>query len=231
MNNILIVDDDKDIREWLELDLKFSGYNVQTAKDGAEGLNKALNENFNLVILDVMMPKMDGFTVCQNIRKVKKDLPIILLTAKGTIDDKVTGFDCGANDYLVKPFDIQELLVRARALLRRNESVEMINSETLEAGVIKLFPDSLEVCISSKTIKLTPTEFEILYCLMQHVNQAVNYTTLLDEVWGYDADEDVRMVRVHVGCLRQKIERDPKNPDFVKTVTNVGYKLTPFLEQ
>ncbi len=231
MNNILIVDDDKDIREWLELDLKFSGYNVQTAKDGAEGLNKALNENFNLVILDVMMPKMDGFTVCQNIRKVKKDLPIILLTAKGTIDDKVTGFDSGANDYLVKPFDIQELLVRARALLRRNEPVETINSETLEAGVIKLFPDSLEASIASKTIKLTPTEFEILYCLMQHVNQAVNYTTLLDEVWGYDADEDVRMVRVHVGCLRQKIEPNPKNPDFVKTVTNVGYKLTPFLEQ
>ena len=231
MNNILIVDDDKDIREWLELDLKFSGYNVQTAKDGAEGLNKALNENFNLVILDVMMPKMDGFTVCQNIRKVKKDLPIILLTAKGTIDDKVTGFDSGANDYLVKPFDIQELLVRARALLRRNETIEMINSETLEAGVIKLFPDSLEACIASKTIKLTPTEFEILYCLMQHVNQAVNYSTLLDEVWGYDADEDVRMVRVHVGCLRQKIEPNPKNLDFVKTVTNVGYKLTPFLEQ
>ncbi len=231
MNNILIVDDDRDIREWLELDLKFSGYNVQSAKDGAEGLNKALNENFNLVILDVMMPKMDGFTVCKNIRKVKKDLPIILLTAKGTIDDKVTGFDCGANDYLVKPFDIQELLVRARALLRRNETVETMNSETLEAGVIKLFPDSLEACIASKTIKLTPTEFEILYCLMQHVNQAVNYTTLLDEVWGYDADEDVRMVRVHVGCLRQKIEPNPKNPDFVKTVTNVGYKLTPFLEQ
>ena len=231
MNNILIVDDDKDIREWLELDLKFSGYNVQSAKDGAEGLNKAINENFNLVILDVMIPKMDGFTVCQNIRKVKKDLPIILLTAKGTIDDKVTGFDCGANDYLVKPFDIQELLVRARALLRRNDTVENINAETLEAGVIKLFPDSLEDCIASKTIKLTPTEFEILYRLMQHVNQAVNYTTLLDEVWGYDADEDVRMVRVHVGCLRQKIEPNPKAPDFVKTVTNVGYKLTPFLEQ
>ncbi len=231
MNNILIVDDDKDIREWLELDLKFSGYNVQSAKDGAEGLNKALNENYNLVILDVMMPKMDGFTVCKNIRKVKKDLPIILLTAKGTIDDKVTGFDCGANDYLVKPFDIQELLVRARALLRRNEPVEALNTETLEAGDIKLFPDSLEVCIASKTIKLTPTEFEILYCLMQHVNQAVNYTTLLDEVWGYDADEDVRMVRVHVGCLRQKIEDNPKAPVFVKTVTNVGYKLTPFIEQ
>ena len=230
-NNILLVDDDKEIREWLELDLKFSGYNVTTAKDGAEGLQKAINENYNLIILDVMMPKIDCFTVCQNIRKVKKEIPIILLTAKGTIDDKVTGFDAGANDYLVKPFDIQELLVRMRALLRRNEPTQLTSTETLEIGEIKLYPDSLEVSISSKLIKLTPTEFEILYCLMQHVNQAVGYSTLLDEVWGYDADEDVRMVRVHVGCLRQKIEPNPKSPSFVKTVTNVGYKLTPFLEE
>lgn len=230
VNNILVVDDDKEIREWLELDLKFSGYNVFTAKDGMEGLQKAINENFNLIILDVMMPKMDGFTVCQNIRKIKKDIPIILLTAKGSIDDKVMGFDSGANDYLVKPFDIQELLVRMRALLRRNDVVSNIQTETLEIGEIKLFPDSLEASISSKMIKLTPTEFEILYCLMQHVNQAVGYSTLLDEVWGYDADEDVRMVRVHVGCLRQKIEPNSKTPTFVKTVTNVGYKLTPFLE-
>lgn len=230
-NNILLVDDDNEIREWLELDLKFSGYNVATAKDGMEGLQKALNENFNLIILDVMMPKMDGFTVCQNIRKAKKDIPIILLTAKGSIDDKVMGFDSGANDYLVKPFDIQELLVRMRALLRRNETNPIIQTENLEIGEIKLFPDSLEASISSKVIKLTPTEFEILYCLMQHVNQAVGYSTLLDEVWGYDADEDVRMVRVHVGCLRQKIEPNAKNPVFVRTVTNVGYKLTPFLEE
>ena len=229
--NILLVDDDKDIREWLELDLKFSGYNVTTASDGAEGLQKAINGDYCLIILDVMMPKIDGFTVCQNIRKVKKDIPIILLTAKGTIDDKVTGFDAGANDYLVKPFDIQELLVRMRALLRRSEPQKVVESETLQIGEIRLFPDSLEASISSKLIKLTPTEFEILYCLMQHANQAVGYSTLLDEVWGYDADEDVRMVRVHVGCLRQKIEPNPKSPTFVKTVTNVGYKLTPFAEE
>ncbi|MDD3593849.1 MAG: response regulator transcription factor [Candidatus Gastranaerophilales bacterium] len=230
INKILVVDDDKEIREWLELDLKLSGYMVEAAKDGLEGLNRAINEDFNLIILDVMMPKMNGFEVCQNIRKVKKDIPVIILTAKGTIDDKIEGFDSGANDYLVKPFDIQELLVRVRALLRRNETIVPSNSETLEIGEIKLFPDSLETSIASKIIKLTPTEFEILYCLMQHVNQAVSYSTLLDEVWGYDADEDVRMVRVHVGCLRQKIEPNPKSPSYVKTVTNVGYKLTPFFE-
>ena len=230
-NNILLIDDDNEIREWLELDLKFSGYNITTAKDGAEGLQKAINGSYDLIISDVMMPKIDGFTLCQNLKKVKPNIPIILLTAKGTIDDKVMGFDSGANDYLVKPFDIQELLVRMRALLRRNEPPQLSVAENLEMGEIKLHPDSLEVSISSNQIKLTPTEFEILYCLMQHVNQAVNYSTLLDEVWGYDADEDVRMVRVHVGCLRQKIEQNPKKPVFVKTVTNVGYKLTPFLEE
>lgn len=229
-NKLLIIDDDNEIREWLEFDLKLSGYDVQTAKDGLEGLNMALNNKFDLIVLDVMMPKMNGFDVCQNIRKVNKEIPIILLTAKGTIDDKITGFNMGADDYLIKPFDIQELLVRTRALLRRTEiaNPQVVTKEILEAGDIKLFADSLEVSVQSKIIKLTPTEFEILYCLMQHINQAVNYSTLLDEVWGYDADEDVRMVRVHVGCLRQKIEPDSKNPTYVKTVTNVGYKLTPY---
>lgn len=227
-NRLLIVDDDNEIRDWLELDLKLSGYSVETAKDGAEGLQKVLNGNFDLMVLDVMMPKMNGFEVCQNVRKSNKNIPIILLTAKGTIDDKITGFNSGADDYLVKPFDIQELLVRARALLRRNESVQTQKKEVLEAGEIKLYADSLEAGIKEEIIKLTPTEFEILYCLMQHINQAVSYSTLLDEVWGYDADEDVRMVRVHVGCLRQKIEENAKSPIYIKTVTNVGYKLTPF---
>jgi two-component system, OmpR family, alkaline phosphatase synthesis response regulator PhoP len=229
LNRLLIIDDDSEIREWLELDLKLSGYEVETASDGAMGLQKILNQKFDLIILDVMMPKMDGFEVCKNVRKANIAVPIILLTAKGTIDDKVVGFNSGADDYLVKPFDIQELLVRARALLRRSEtSLPAKTKEILEAGDIEILPDSLEASIKGKKIKLTPTEFEILYCHMQHINQAVSYTTLLNEVWGYDADEDVRMVRVHVGCLRQKIEPNPKNPTYLKTVTNVGYKLNPF---
>src|SRR5699024_6655466 len=134
-----------------------------------------------------------------------KKVPILLLTAKGAIEDKVKGFNCGADDYLVKPFDIQELLVRIRALLRRNAPVgNTSTNETLSLGEIKLFPESLETSIKGQIIKLTPTEFEILYCLMQYANKAVSLTTLLNEVWGYDEDEDVRMVRVHVGGLRQK---------------------------
>ncbi|MGN0031421.1 MAG: response regulator transcription factor [Candidatus Gastranaerophilaceae bacterium] len=231
---ILIVDDDDEIRELLEFDIASSGYFVDTAKDGMEGLNKALNNTYDLILLDVMMPKMNGFEVCKNIRQAKLSIPILLLTAKGTIDDKTTGFDCGADDYLVKPFDIQEVLLRIRVLLRRN-NIEIENSplsnEVLNCGDIEIFPESLEAVIVNRKVKLTPTEFEILYCLMQHFNNSVTLATLLDEVWGYDSNEDVRMLRVHVGGLRNKIEENAKSPKYLHTVTNVGYKLTPFAQE
>lgn len=230
---ILIVDDDDEIRELLEFDVAQSGYFVDTAKDGLEGLNKALNNSYDIILLDVMMPKMNGFDVCKNIRNAKINIPILLLTAKGTIEDKTEGFDCGADDYLVKPFDIQEVLLRIRVLLRRNQVAEDTNSlsnEILQAGDITIMPESLEVIIVNKKVKLTPTEFEILYCLMQHFNNPVTLAVLLDEVWGYDSDEDVRMLRVHVGGLRNKIEPNVKSPQYLHTVTNVGYKLTPFKE-
>lgn len=236
--SLLVVDDDDEIRELLEFDLAQSGYKIDTASDGFEGLEKAVNNFYDLVLLDVMMPKMNGFEVCKNIRKSKPELPVLLLTAKGTIDDKTQGFDCGADDYLVKPFDIQEVLLRVRALLRRKPDQSkdtVLKKEILKMGDIEIFPDSLETKINTtnedKRIKLTPTEFEILYCLLQHFNNAVPLATLLDEVWGYDSDEDVRMLRVHVGGLRQKIEKDTKKPAYLHTVTNVGYKLTPCGEE
>ena len=228
---LLVVDDDDEIRELLEFDLAHSGYIVDTACDGLDGLNKAVNNHYDLVLLDVMMPKMNGFDVCKNLRKAKPNIPVLLLTAKGTINDKTQGFDCGADDYLVKPFDIQEVLLRVKALMRRNtdtpQNESSFKQEILKMGDIELFPEALETSINGKKIKLTPTEFEILYCLMQHFNESVSLAVLLDEVWGYDSDEDVRMVRVHVGGLRQKIETDTKNPKYLHTVTNVGYKLTP----
>lgn len=228
---ILIIDDDDEIRELLEFDIRSSGYFVDCAKDGLEGLNKALNNTYDLILLDVMMPKMNGFDVCKNIRNAKLSIPILMLTAKGTIEDKTNGFDCGADDYLVKPFDVQEVLLRIRVLLRRNQidfGGNIVSDEVLRSGDIEIFPESLEAVVVNKKVKLTPTEFEILYCLMQHFNTPVTLATLLDEVWGYDSNEDVRMVRVHVGGLRNKIEPDSKNPKYLHTVTNVGYKLTPF---
>ena len=228
---LLIVDDDKQIRELLAFDIAQSGYIVDTAQDGQEGLNKALENNYDLILLDVMMPKMNGYDVCKNIRIAKPLVPVLLLTAKGTIEDKTQGFDCGADDYLIKPFEIQEVLLRIRALLRRSEGnnpQKQNTKEVLRAGDIEILPNSLEAVILEKKVKLTPTEFEILYCLMQHINTPVNLATLLDEVWGYDSNEDVRMVRVHVGGLRQKIEENTRNPKYLHTVVNVGYKLTPF---
>ena len=230
---ILIVDDDDEIRELLEFDVAQSGYFVDVAKDGLEGLNKALNNTYDLILLDVMMPNMNGFDVCKTIRQAKLAIPILMLTAKGTIYDKTEGFDCGADDYLVKPFDIQEVLLRIRVLLKRNEIMNKDNSlsdEITKIGDIEILPDTLEAVIINKKVKLTPTEFEILYCLMQHFNNPVTLATLLDDVWGYDSNEDVRMLRVHVGGLRNKIEADTKKPKYLHTVTNVGYKLTPFGE-
>ena len=231
---LLIADDDNEIRELLEFDLAQSGYSVDCAKDGEEALQKALSNNYDLILLDVMMPKMNGFDVCKNIRATKPEIPILMLTAKGTINDKTQGFDSGADDYIVKPFDIQEVLLRVRALVRRSPSVKTSKTTTqeiLKLGDIELFPDSLETEIKGKRIKLTPTEFEILYCLLQHFNNAVTLAVLLNEVWGYSSDDDVRMLRVHVGGLRQKIEENPKIPSYLHTVINVGYKLTPFCDE
>ena len=227
---LLIADDDDQIRELLVFDIQSSGYIADSASDGEIALKKALENNYDLILLDVMMPKINGYDVCKNIRMVKPKVPILMLTAKGSIQDKTEGFDCGADDYLVKPFEIQEVLLRIRALLRRNNEVqnETNEKEILRAGDIEILSDSLEAIVAQNKVKLTPTEFEILYCLMQHLNKPVSLATLLDEVWGYGSDEDVRMVRVHVGGLRQKIEEDSRNPKYLHTVTNVGYKLTPF---
>ncbi len=227
---ILIADDDDEIRELLVFDIQSSGYVTDSASNGEIALKKALENNYDLIMLDVMMPKMNGYDVCKNIRMVKPKVPVLMLTAKGSIEDKTEGFDVGADDYLVKPFEIQEVLLRIRALLRRNADVEKkeANKEILRAGDIEILADSLEAVIGGKKVKLTPTEFEILYCLMQHLNKPVTLAVLLDEVWGYGSDEDVRMVRVHVGGLRQKIEKNSRNPKYLHTVVNVGYKLTPF---
>lgn len=227
---ILIADDDEQIRELLVFDIQSSGYVVDEAENGEVALKKALENNYDLILLDVMMPKMNGYDVCRNIRLVKPKVPILMLTAKGSLTDKTEGFDVGADDYLVKPFEIQEVLLRIRALLRRNNDsvVEKNSKEILRAGDIEIIADSFEAIIAGKKVKLTPTEFEILYCLMQHLNKPVSLATLLDEVWGYSSDDDVRMVRVHVGGLRQKIEEDSRKPKYLHTVINVGYKLTPF---
>ena len=155
MSRILIADDDNEIRDLLEFDIAQSGYEVDCAKNGMEALEKAMSGNYDVILLDVMMPEMNGFEVCDNIRKAGKKTPILLLTAKGTIADKTQGFDCGADDYIVKPFDIREVLLRIRALMRRNqEEKPKLQQEILKVGDIELFPDSLETKIKDTLFKL-----------------------------------------------------------------------------
>lgn len=231
MVDILVADDDTEIVDLLRLDLELMGFQIDFVSDGVSAVKKAEVKRYDLVILDVMMPRMDGFEACKKIRGMRQctSTPIILLTAKGTIEDKIRGFNAGADDYLVKPFEFQELMVRMRALFRRTGTLKpqqaQRKTEILQMGDIELLPTSLECKMQGRLIKLTPTEFEILYCLMQHVGEAVPLSSILQEVWGYDADEDVRMLRVHIGGLRQKIEENHKVPQYLQTVTNVGYRL------
>ncbi|MFN8670541.1 MAG: response regulator transcription factor [Candidatus Sericytochromatia bacterium] len=230
MTKILVIDDEEEISDFIKINLELSGYEVAIASDGAEGLAKAKNGNFDAIITDIMMPKLDGYTVCEQIRAYNntKEIPIIMLSAKGALEDKVEGFNRGADDYLTKPFEPQELLVRLKSLLRRNKKEIVTDKkikEILSAGDIRLQPDVLKMYIKDRLINLTPIEFEIIYCLLQHTDQPVKLSTILQEVWGYTEEENPDMLRVHFRHLRQKIEIDPKAPKYLVTVMNIGYKL------
>ena len=219
---ILIVDDDAEIRDLLEFDISSSGYFVDTASDGMEGLNKALNNKYDLILLDVMMPKMNGFDVCKNIRQAKINVPILMLTAKGTISDKTSGFDSGADDYLVKPFSFQELEARIKALLRRsgNESVHM----ALRCGDLVLDPPSHRAIRNGQVIDLTVKEYRLLEYFIQNQGTALSRMNLLKNVWDKDFDTNTNVVDVYVNYLRTKIDKDFESK-LIHTVVGVGYMM------
>ncbi|MEB3245673.1 MAG: response regulator transcription factor [Vampirovibrionales bacterium] len=228
---IVAIDDDPSIVELVKINLEIQGHTVKTAPDGVEGFALVQQELPSLVICDVMMPGVDGYTVCQRIRKNESTAatPVLLLTALGVVDDKVKGFDAGADDYLVKPFEIPELLVRVRALLRRGGNVpgSAAVKELLSVGDITLIPENLEVKINDKIGKLTPTEFEILNCLVQNHGQAIALGKLLQDVWGYSPDDDVETIRVHVRHLRTKLDKISAGKKYVETIYGGGYRLMP----
>lgn len=231
MAKIVAVDDDPAIVELVKINLEMQGHEVFTAPEGVQGFALVQQENPQLVILDVMMPGVDGYTVCQRIRKNPgtEKTPVLMLTALGVLDDKVKGFDVGADDYLVKPFEIPELLVRVRALLRRSGEVPQTAGlpEVLSVGDITLIPENLEVKILENIVKLTPTEFEIINCLMQKHGQTISLGQLLQDVWGYNPDDDVETIRVHVRHLRAKLEKVTGDKDYVETIYGGGYRLIP----
>ena len=229
MSKILIVDDDKSIVELVKVNLEMHGYQVFTALNALTGIAIAQQESLDLIILDLMMPEVDGFTACQRLRQIDstKDIPILMLTALSRTEDKVSGFNAGADDYLTKPFELTELYVRVRALLRRSGKAPKSLSlpEILHTGDITLIPESREVKITDKIIRLTPIEFEVLHCLLQHHGQTVTTSKLLQEVWGYSPDDDVDTIRVHIRHLRTRIETGNKR--YIKTVYGGGYQLIP----
>jgi len=231
LSTILVVDDDIAILELLKVNLELLGYRVITASDPIKGIAIAKQDLPDLMILDIMMPEVDGYTVSTRLRQnpQTQNIPILMLTALGMLQDKVKGFDSGADDYLVKPFELPELKVRVKALLRRAGSIPTSTAlpELLSIGDLTLIPENLEVQLDNQKVKLTPTEFEVLNCLLQHHGQAVSAGTLLKDVWGYSDDDDVETIRVHIRHLRSKLQKINKTKKYIETIYGGGYRLIP----
>lgn len=229
MKKILVVDDEKPISDIIKFNLEKEGYEVVTAFDGEEALEKVLEEEPALIILDIMLPKVDGLEVVREVRK-NYDMPIIMVTAKETEIDKVLGLELGADDYVTKPFSNRELVARVKANLRRQSTVQASEttdkeSNDLEIGDITIHSDAYYVSKLGETIELTHREFELLYYLARHVGQVMTREHLLEEVWDFDYLGDVRTVDVTIRRLREKIEDSPSHPNYIITRRGVGYYL------
>ena len=228
-NKVVVIDDDIAINELVKVNLELIGYKVFQAYEGTTGFALVKQEQPSIVILDVMMPEVDGFTVAKRIRQndTTKDIPIIMLTALSQLNDKVTGFDIGVDDYLVKPFEIEELLVRVRALLKRTKQIPESAStrELLTIGNITLLPEQYKVKIDNNEAKLTPIEFDIFNLLFQNHGNIVSSAKLLNDIWGYSPDDDIETIRVHIRHLRTKISKISEDKKLIETVYGGGYKL------
>lgn len=226
MSRILIIEDEAPMRTALADVLEGEGYRALTAADGEAGLRKAVAEKPDLILLDVMMPKLDGFAVCAELRRLGHVTPVLMLTAKGQIEDRVNGLDVGADDYLVKPFSTEELLARVRALLRR--ATRQSKSPTkLKLGEVEIDLARQTAMRGRKVIHLTAKEFAMLRLLAEAAGEPVSREKFLDVVWGYAAFPTTRTVDTHIGSLRAKLEKNPEAPRWLKTVHGVGYRLEP----
>lgn len=222
---ILLVEDEPGLVMTLTDRLRSEGFAVETAADGDAGLSRAAGEAFDLIILDVMLPRRNGFDLCRDLRQQSVLTPIIMLTARGQVVDKVVGLKLGADDYLTKPFEMMELLARIEALLRRAPAAPAAEPETYQFGPVRIDFRRAEVELDGEPVELSAREFQLLRYFVEHRGSTLSRDELLNEVWGYNAMPSTRTVDVHVAWLRQKLEPNPRHPRFILTVHGLGYKF------
>jgi len=222
---ILLAEDEAPLRNLLKLSLESAGYQVFPVEDGQQAVEIFDKQPVDLIILDIMMPRLDGFSVCRYIRR-RSDVPIMMLTALGNTDDLVQGFELGADDYIAKPFTFKEVEARIQAILRRVEwSQRRVSPPVISIGRVKIDTESYEVFVDGESRHLTPIEFQLLYYLMSHAGQTISKATLFEEVWGYDFTGGTNLVEVGIRRLREKIEEDPSRPTHILTVRGAGYRF------
>jgi two-component system alkaline phosphatase synthesis response regulator PhoP len=222
---ILIIEDEEDLVKGLKLNLEDEGYEIDWAADGVEGLRKALEDRPHLIILDIMLPKMNGLDICRELRKKNISIPIIMLTAKGEEIDKVLGLEIGADDYMTKPFSIRELLARIKAHLRREKREKKTIPEVYSFGDVEIDFTHFKVKRKDKELDLTSLEIEILKYFIAHREEVVTREALLDKIWGYEKYPTTRTIDNHILKLRKKIEGDPSHPKFILSVYGEGYRF------
>src|ERR1044071_8176380 len=222
---ILLVEDEPGLVLTLTDRLASEGFTVETARDGEAGLRRATGELFDLIILDVMMPRKNGFDVCRDLRQQGVLTPVIMLTARGQVVDKVVGLKLGADDYVTKPFEMIELLARVEAMLRRVPAPPAVRSEAYQFGSVRVVFRRAEVYLDDKAVELSAREFQLLRYFIDKRGNTISREELLNEVWGYNAMPSTRTVDVHVAWLRQKLEPNPRHPQYILTVHGLGYKF------
>lgn len=223
---ILIIEDDVSILRGMKDNLTFEGYRVITSTDGREGLTAALEKHVDLMLLDIMLPGINGYEICRRLKKEKPDLPIIMITARGSEMDTIAGLDIGADDYISKPFSIPELLARIRAVLRRT-STDHREIETYEFGDVHLNFKNYETTVLKKPVDLSSKEYAIMKYFIEHENEVVHRHDLLEKVWGFDITPTTRTVDNYILELRKKLELDPSHPKHILTIRGAGYKFVP----
>lgn len=229
VQRVLVVDDEQSIVTLLKYNLEQAGYIVEIAQDGEEAIQKEKETKPDLIVLDVMLPKKDGIEVSKTIRSDKNQVPILMLTAKDDEFDRVLGLELGADDYMTKPFSPREVVARVKAILRRSSQFETTrvdeDDEDIVIGPIRIRPDYFEVYRNDDLLELTPKEFELLLYLVERQGRVITREHMLNSVWNYEFAGDSRIVDVHISHLRDKLEENPKQPQFIKTVRGLGYKL------